>query len=135
MEPLVKERNHRVHYKNSEAHSFRIRTEIPDHQGDETYTHTEDDSALRAHRRGHIVGRHEAGTEEKTTGKEVEYRVGEPGRVSEPEDAGDSGHGSKDGKGDPRLDDLADKQIDESDQDRDGARLSGGSTDVREEHL
>ena len=40
MEPLVKERNRRVHYKNSEAHSFWIRAEIPDHQGDETDSHT-----------------------------------------------------------------------------------------------
>ena len=115
MEPVVEKRNRGVHDENSEAHTFWIRTEVPDHQCDETDTYTEDDSTLSAHRTGNVVSRHEAGTEKETTGEEVEQRIGELRGISEPEDAGHGSHGTEDRQGDPRLDDLARDQVDETD--------------------
>ena len=101
-----------------------IRTEIPDHQGNETDAYTEDDSTLCGHRRGHVVGSHEAGTEKETAGEEVEERIGELCRIRKPEDAGHGGHGAEDRQGDPGLDDLAGHQVDESDQDGNGTCLT-----------
>ena len=87
MAPLVDKRNHRIHDKDSERHSLRICTEVTDQHCDDTDADTEDDASDIAHRRGHIVGSHEDGSEEETSGEDVECRVGIFSRVDCPEDA------------------------------------------------
>ena len=70
-----------------------------------------------------------------TTGEEVEERIGELHRVRKPEYRRDDGHGAEDRKGDPRLDDLADKKIDKSHEEGDRTSFSSRSADIGEQHL
>ena len=88
MEPVVEKRNRGIHDEDSEANTFGVRTEVPDHQCDETNSYTEDNPTLSAHRASHIVGCHEAGSEKETTGEKIEQRICELGGIGEPEDAG-----------------------------------------------
>ena len=72
MAHLVDERHHRVHDEDGEGHSFRICSEIADKHCNDTDADTEDHSAPITHRRCHIVGSHEDGTEKETTGEKIE---------------------------------------------------------------
>ena len=135
MAHLVDKRHHRVHDKDGERHALRICTEITDKHGDDTYTYSEDYATPVAHRRSHIVGSHEDGSEKETSGEKVEYRVGVDFRIDEPEDSGEHDHGCPDRQSDVRSDDPAGKQIYKTYQKGDGRELSGRTTDIEEESL
>ena len=67
LEPPVKERYHRVHDKDGKGNAFRIRAEVTEEHGKKSATDAKDDTSLRAHGRGDIIGCHKDCTEHKTT--------------------------------------------------------------------
>ena len=87
MEPPVEKRHKHIHNKDGERHTLRVSAEVAYHHQDETDTYAVNHASEGGHRRSHVVGSHKAGSENDSTGEQIEQRVGIGRRVDEVENA------------------------------------------------